>query len=141
MKKQPIEVLREGRQGLDPVLTQYGFSFKRGSSGPSSGDESGAYTNGNRKLEIHYRFSLGLVTYRFGETSFDQRSYMRALLGDNGGNRYRGLSDDTTAAFQNLAYDLQNLAGAFLEANLEEFTRLVTAAEELNKIPGFARLP
>jgi len=143
MNKRPIEILNEGRLVLDPVLTQLGFSFQGCSSGSGSGGEyaSGEYANGNRSLEIHFRFSLGLVTYDFGEASLDHSSYMRALLGEKGGNRYPGFSDEPLAAFKNLAYDLQNFAGAFLEGNLEEFTRLVTAAEERNKIPGFARLP
>jgi len=143
MKKEPIEILREGRRALDSVLTQYGFSFQDGSSGPSSGGEyaSGVYVNGNRKLEIHYRFSLGLVTYHFGEISLDHPAYMRVLLGDKGGNKYPGFSDDPLVAFENLAYDLQHFARAFLEGNSEEFARCVTAAEEWKKIPGIARLP
>jgi hypothetical protein len=143
MKKEPIEILREGRRALDSVLSQYGFSFQDGASGPSSGGEyaSGVYVNGNRKLEIHYRFSLGLVTYHLGKISLDHPSYMRVLLGDEGGNKYPGFSDDPLVAFENLAYDLQHFARAFLEGNSEEFARCVTAAEEWKKIPGIARLP
>ena len=65
MKKQPIEILCEGRRVLDPVLCQHGFSFVDGPSGKSSAGPyaSGAYVNGDRKLEIHYRHALGLVTY------------------------------------------------------------------------------
>ena len=138
-----MEILREGLHAIDPVLAEHGFSFQEGSSGKGSGDEfaNGTYVNGDRKLEIHYRFSLGLLTYRFDQIFLDHTSYMRVLLGDKGGNKYPGFSDDPLAAFESLAYDLEHFATAFLEGNYEEFARIVTTAEEWNKIPGFARLP
>jgi hypothetical protein len=47
---------------LDPILHWYGFEFHWGGSGPSSAGifAFGAYVSGNRKLELHYRHSLGL---------------------------------------------------------------------------------
>jgi hypothetical protein len=143
MTSQPSEILGEGRAALDPVLGAHGFSFKEGPAGRSSGgpSASGIYVNGTRTLEIHFRFSLGLVTYHFGETSVDHESYMRVLLEKAGGNRYPGFSDDPIAEFKNLAYDLENFATAFLKGDSKEFARCATAAEEWKKIPGFARLP
>src|SRR5713226_8829749 len=130
MKMPPIEILREGRGILDPVMHRHGFSFKDGLAGPSSGGPyaSGAYVNANRKLEIHFRDSLGLVTYHFGETSVDHESYMRQSLGANGGNRHPGFSTDPLDAFKDLAFDLENFASAFLDGNFEEFARYVIAA-------------
>jgi hypothetical protein len=143
MKSQPLQILREGRAALDPILGAHGFSFKEGGAGRSSGGPyaSGIYVNGNRTLEIHFRFSLGLVTYHFGERSVDHESYMRAALGRAGGNHYPGFSDDPISGFENLAYDLQHFATAFLTGDFNEFARYVTAAEEWKKIPGLARLP
>ncbi len=143
MKMPPTEVLREGRSILDPVMHRHGFSFKDGPAGPSSGGPyaSGTYVNRDRKLEIHFRFSLGLVTYHFGQISLDHESYIHALLGTNGGNKYPGFSEDPLDAFRELAYDLENFATAFLNGNFEEFSRCAIAAEERKKIPGFARLP
>ena len=143
MKKRPREMLLEGRHAIDPVLARHGFTFHQGSSGASSGGPSvnGWYVNGNRKLELHYRFSLGLVTYHFEKASLDHTSYMRVLLGDKGGNKYPGFSDHPLAAFESLAYDLEHFAAAFLEGNFDEFARVVAVAEEWNKISGFARLP
>ena len=143
MKMTPVEIPQEGRFILDPVMHRHGFSFKsepagRGSGGPYA---SGAYMNGDRKLEIHFRYSLGLVTYHCGETSLDHESYMHALLGTTGGNRYPGFSEEPLDAFKGLAYDLENSATAFLNGNFEEFSRCVIAAEERKRIPGFARLP
>jgi hypothetical protein len=102
---------------------------------------SGTYVNGDRSLEFHFRFSLGLVTYHFGEISLDHESYMQALLGTNAGNRYPGFSEDPLDAFKGLAYDLENFATAFLSGNFKEFSRCVIAAKEQKKISGFKRIP
>jgi hypothetical protein len=143
MNKNPLEILREGCTVLDPLLRSHGFSFEEGPFGPSSGGPfaSGVYVNGNRKLEIHFRFSLGLVTYRFDGRSVDHEGYMRAVLGNAGGSRYPDFSDDPLSGFKNLAYDLENFASAFLTGDFKEFARCATSAEKRQKIPGFARLP
>ncbi|HXJ06824.1 MAG TPA: hypothetical protein VNH65_17105 [Candidatus Acidoferrum sp.] len=143
MKRPPIEILREGRAILDPVMNEHGFSFIEGAAGRSSGGPfaGGVYVNADRKLEIHYRFALGLVTYHFGDSCIDHESYMRAVLGDKRGNRYPGFSEDPLAAFHDLAYDLQNFATAFLDGNPRQFALYAVAADEWKKIPGIARLP
>ena len=124
-------------------MSEHGFSFTDGHSGRGSGGPyaSGAYVNGDRKLEIHYRYSLGLVTYLFGQTYMDHESYMHVLLGDKRGNRYPGFSDDSLAGFRDLAYDVQNFATAFLEGDFGRFSSCAAAAEQWKKIPGIARLP
>ncbi len=142
MNMAPIEVLREGCAILDPLMSEHGFSFTdchsgRGSGGPFA---NGSYVNAERKLELHFRYSLGLVTYHFGQTCMDHESYMRALLGEKGGNRYPGFSDDPLAAFRDLAYDIETFATAFLEGDSKKFAACAEAAEQWKKIPGFARL-
>src|SRR6266446_4330488 len=121
MRAPPVKILREGRKILDPVMNEYGFSFEEGAAGPSCGGDyaSGSYVNGNRKLEIHYRYSLGMVTYHFGETCIDHESYMRAVLGNGGGNRYPGFSDEPLDAFKDLAHDLRKFATAFMKGNFK----------------------
>jgi len=143
MSNSPSEILLEGCKILDPIMHQYGFSFAFEGSGKGSGGEhaSGAYVNGNRKLELHYRYSLGLVTYHFGETSVGHESYMRAILGTNDGNRYPGFSDEPLDGFRFLAYDLEHFASAFLLGRFTEFGKYITAAQEWENTPGFARLP
>jgi len=142
MTSVPLQVLRQGLAVLDPILKSHGFSFRelpsgRGSGGPYA---SGIYVNGDRSLEIHFRFSLGLVTYRFGNRAVEHEFYMRAVLGNAGGNHYPGFSDDPLSGFENLAYDLQNFATAFLTGNFAEFASHVAIAEDWKKIPGFMRL-
>jgi hypothetical protein len=139
----PREILGLGCEVLDPILHAHGFSFEYGGEGPSSGGPYafGSYVNSDRRIEIHFRHSLGLVTYHFGEASLDHEAYMRALLGDAGGNKYPGFSDNPLDAFGDLADDLQSFAGAFLNNDAEGFMRCVAKAEELKKTSGFARLP
>ena len=143
MNRPPIEVLREGCAILDPLMNEHGFSFIDGDSGRGSGGPfaSGSYVNADRKLEIHFRHSLGLVTYHFKHASIDHESYMRTLLGEGRGNKYPGFSDDPLAAFHDLAYDIRNFATAFLKGDFERFASSATAAQEWKKIPGIARLP
>jgi hypothetical protein len=83
----PIDILREDCAILDPVLCTHGFEFQIGGSGRSCGGlfAFGAYLNADRKLDLRYRASLGLVVYHFGSLSLDQDSYMRVLLGPEGG--------------------------------------------------------
>jgi len=143
MSNTPKEILAAGCRILDPLLHRYGFSYLEGPAGLGSGGHfaSGTYVNGDRKLELHYRYSLGLVTYYFGTVSVGHELYMRAALGVNGGNKYPGFSDDPLDGFRWLAHDLESFAGAFLEGNEKEFSRLVKAAQEWGTTPGFARVP
>jgi hypothetical protein len=140
---EPREILRLGCEVLDPIPHVHGVSFEYGGEGLSSGGPYafGSYVNSDRRLEIHFRHSLGLVTYHFGKASLDHEAYMRALLGDAGGNRYPGFSDNLLDAFGDLAADLQSFAGAHLNNDAEEFMRCVAKAEEWKKPSGLARIP
>ena len=136
------EIFSSGRKILDAILVSNGFIFEETASGSSSGGDfvSGRYVRGDRSLEIHFRFSLGLVTYRVRELSTDHESYMRAMLGTRGGNRYPGFSDDPLDAFRALLFDLEHFCEDFLSGPGEEFSRCVDAVESEKKNPGFARM-
>jgi hypothetical protein len=143
MLKSPNECLRKGSAILHPVLCKHGFEFKWGGSGHSSGGPFafGAFVNGERKLELHYRHSLGLVRYHFGKLSLDHESYMRVVLGPDGGNHYPGFSEKSEAQFEDLKFDLEHFAAAFLLENAEEFSRYAEDANQLRSKLGFLRLP
>lgn len=136
------ETFRAGCGILDEVMKPQGFTFVEGASGPSSGGNfaSGEYVKDDRRLEIHFRFSLGLVTYHMGSLSLAHESYMRALLGKNGGNQYPGFSDDPLDGFRHLSYDLSHFCGDFLGGSGEEFARCAVKAAEQEKIKGFKAL-
>jgi hypothetical protein len=142
MLKSPTECLHEGSAILHPILRSYGFEFQLGPSGPSSGGPfaSGAYVFADRKLELHFRHSLGLVTYHYGDLSLDHSSYMRSVLGSSGGNHYPGFSLEHLASFEDLRFDLEHFASAFLIGDKEEFSRCVNDANEWKGKQGFSRL-
>jgi hypothetical protein len=138
----PSEILRKGCARLDPLLREYGFSYEEGHAGIGSGGPyaRAAYVNGNRRLELSFRYSLGLVTYNFSGMSIDHEAYMRFASGAKDRHRYPGFSDELLSGFQNLAYDLENFAISFLRGDFAEFSRCASAAENWKKLPGLARL-
>src|SRR3979490_886340 len=111
----PHEILESGRKILDVVLVPHGFAFKETAVGKSSGGDyaSGKYGKADRHLEIHFRFSLGLVTYHMGALAISHEAYMCSLLGLQGGNKYPGFSDDPLEAFRDLAFDLNTFCSDF----------------------------
>jgi len=131
-----------GCEILYPVMQRHGFVFKRGASGRGSGGTfvSGYYAREDRRLDLHFRYSLGLVTYRIGSLSISHESYMRALLGKGGGNRYPGFSDDPLEGFRGLKFDLEHFCSDFLYGSGEEFGRCVEHAREQERLSGFKRL-
>lgn len=143
MNRNPEEILLTGYAILDGVLLKRSFKSEKPVSGKSSGGDyaSGGYRNGDRRLELYFRFSLGLVTYHFGALSLGHEDYLRAILGPARGNKYPSFSDEPLDAFRGLASDLETYATAFLDGDEAEFARLIETARKNAKIVGFARLP
>ncbi|HEV8383673.1 MAG TPA: hypothetical protein VGQ11_02295 [Candidatus Acidoferrales bacterium] len=135
------DALRNGCEILNAVLQPQGYVFVEGLSGIGSGGKfaSGEYVRNDRRLELHFRFSLGLVTYHIGNLTLTHEAYMHALLGSNGGNKYPRVSDDPLEAFRDLAYDLKNYCGDFLAGDGDEFARCVKKAHAREKLTPFER--
>ncbi len=112
-------MFQEGLAILGPLLESHGFRFQYGPSGPSSGGEfvSGAYERGNRSLEFHLRYSLGLVTYRIGSAELSHVEFMRLQPEVQGRNQYPGFSDDPLDGFRHLRSDLENYGSDFLSGS------------------------
>src|SRR5215475_12014006 len=142
MTDTPGEILERGCSILDPILLKHGFEREEIVTGKGSGGCFAAtnYRNENRTLELHFRYSLGLVTYHFGSLSLTHEAYMRALLGPKGGNMYPGFSGDPLDGFQELAKDLETKADAFLAGSSVEFGNLVEVAQKQAAVTGIARL-
>jgi hypothetical protein len=121
----PKEILRAGSEILNPVMKPYGFTFVEGWSGMSSGGDFACadFVRDDRRLELHFRHSLGLVTYHAGSHSATHESYLRELLGEGGAHQYPGFSDDPLDGFRHLAHDIENFAGDFLSGNCEALAR------------------
>lgn len=139
----PSVVLECGQEILEPVLQPHGFAFAARAQGKSSGGEfaSGAFVRGDRRLELHFRHSLGMVTYHVGLTSVAHEHLMRAILGSAGGNEYPGYSTNPLDGFRHLRHDLQRYGAVFLSGTDAEFTELVGRAATLAEVRGFRALP
>jgi hypothetical protein len=137
----PLAALRRGLEILDPTMRANGFAFSQVVSGRGSGGNyaRGSYIKGDRRLELHYRFSLGLVTYHIGGDALRHEVFMRAILGADKRSRYPGFSDDAMAAFKDLRFDLETYAGDFLRGTGDLFRRCVRDARAARELSAFER--
>lgn len=124
----PKESLLAGTDILAEALQPHGFVFKleahnEGSGGPFA---SGAFSKDRRRLELHFRHSLGMVTYSIGEDSLDHEIYMR-LLGVYGHNQYPDFPKDPLESFHHLAADIQKYCRNFTSGDAEQFRSLAIA--------------
>jgi hypothetical protein len=76
------EILREGSAILDPLLAAHGFVFHLLGSGSSSGGAFafGEFRKDGRRLELHFRASLGMVAYHLAGCSMSHVDYIRSVL-------------------------------------------------------------
>src|SRR5262245_3738510 len=107
MTKSPKELLLAGVSLLDKVMRPAAFAFElrdegRGSGGPFAWGE---YVRDDRRLELHFRSSLGLVRYHVTDRSASHETYMRGL-GVWEQCRYPGFSGSPLEGFAHLAADL-----------------------------------
>jgi hypothetical protein len=120
----PRTILQQGTTILDAVLVPRGFGFEFRSEGLGSGGTFawGEYVRDDRRLELHFRYSLGLVTYHAAKFTLDHAQYM-AALGAARRAAYPGFSNDPLDAFRDLSYDLVQFAAAdFLDGSASIFT-------------------
>ena len=131
---EPKKQLLAGIEILDPVLTPYGFRFRLESQGKGSGGPfaSGSYRQGDRRLELHFRGSLGLVTCHMGSDSLDHETYLR-LLGVHAKAEYPDFPADPLESFANLAKDIKTHCADFLSGDGQSFHSL---ADTLAKNPS-----
>lgn len=115
----PKEALIEGAQILQQSLGAHGFQFqfREEGKGPGGAFAWGEFIQGERKIELHFRFTLGMVRYHVDDQSASHESYMREL---NVWNqcRYPGFSEDAADGFRELMHDLA-YAQDFLRGDAE----------------------
>jgi hypothetical protein len=139
----PKDVLKKGVKLLKPLLRSNGFRFRLGRQGKGSGGAyaSGEFVRKDRRLELHFRGSLGLVQYRVGQDSASHEFYMRELdVWDQ--CKYPGFSDDPMDAFARLAHDL-TFADDFLDGTATVLRQAAakeaanTAAQQADLMAGY----
>ena len=121
-EKSPQDILVAGAKILAPVLEPHGFIFKLETHGKSSGGwfASGSFSRSDRQLELHFRYSLGLVTYHLDQVLLDHEIYMR-LLGVYGVNQYPDFPQEPLESFHHLAKDIQDYCQDFICGDGQEF--------------------
>ncbi len=137
----PEELLKEGAKILLRILQPCGFTFRirrRGSGGSGGASAEGWFISGNKWLELHFRWSLGLVTYRVGNRRLGHEDYMRSLRVHHEA-AYPGFSEQPLAAFEHLASDLTRYCQDFLIGDGKEVEKF---ADEIAANPAkFKGLP
>ena len=100
----PKSSLLEGAEILEKVLPPNGFRFQFRGEGKSSGGKFawGEFIRGDRKLEFHVRYNLGLVRYHVGTESASHDYYMREI-GVLERCHYPGFSEDLREAFSHIS--------------------------------------
>jgi len=118
----PEQTLLAGADILSTYLVPLGFRFELSGTGNGSGGSFayGCFINDDRVIEMHFRYSLGLISYRVGGWSLSHEQYID-LLGRHGENKYPGYSEDPLEAFSDLLYDLKYLLNDFTENNATLF--------------------
>jgi hypothetical protein len=137
----PSSLLSKGRAEIDPVVLPHGFVWGDEQSGTSSGGpfSSGSYIRGDRRLELSFRWNLGLVRYCVGGTSVGHEDYMR-YLGHRATARFPGFHSDPLVGFTRLADDLRDYGGDFLFGNAASVAEAAAAAS-VRAERGVARRP
>jgi hypothetical protein len=140
--KDKIETLQRGAEILASTLVPHGFRFSMVASGKGSGGvfAQGEFVHGDRKLELHYRQSLGLVTYHLGALKLAHEDYMRALLGRSGASQYPDFSEEPRAMFEALRQDLVSHCSDFLSGAGDEFRQCVQRHKEYETLSGFKKM-
>ena len=141
MNDSATEMLQQGSALIAPLLEVHGFVFNELGIGSSSGGSfaSGKFQKDNRWLELHFRYSLGLVSYHLGNCSMSHQNYMYAVLGKPNSSHYPGFSNDPLDGFRHLLMDLQEYGSEFLAESDECLIRRIEMANNLPR--GGFRLP
>ncbi len=124
----PTDSLIEGSKVIQQLIGPLGFQFQYQDQGQGSGGAFawGEFVRDDRRLEIHFRHTLGLVSYHIGDESASHKAYM-SELGVWEQCLYPGFSEDPITTFHELAHDL-GYAGDFLSGS-GDLLRMAAAKE------------
>ncbi len=141
MASEPQEALTAGVEALEGLMQSHGFVHTPTTVGVGSGGAfaSAEFRRGHRRLELHYRYSLGLVTYHVGHLALSHEDYMLSVLGRRWGSEYPGFSKEPLDGFRRLLSDLKHHCIDFLAGSDADFEVHVERADALKN--AAARLP
>lgn len=121
----PADLLRAGVAILAPALEAHGFAYFEATHGKASGGlfASGEFKRGDRNLELHFRYSLGLVAYHVGAKTLTHEEYMWSMIGRKHASRYPGFPENPLGGFRNLRLDIEEYGADFLAGSDADFLR------------------
>jgi hypothetical protein len=127
--RDPVSVMMAGAAILADEHSPAGFTFRLTGYGRSSGGDFAAarFTRGEQYLEIHFRYSLGLVTYGWGDSLLSHADYL-AGLAETGA--YPGYGTGPLDAFRHLARDLAGPLSGFRDRDRSGYERSLQAARQ-----------
>jgi len=124
-----VRILTQGAAILGEVLEPAGFVFHPGIHASGSGGPfaDGRFVRGDQYIELHFRHSLGLVSYGWGGEALTHEDYLRGL-GAKGA--YPGFSDDPLDGFRHLARDLAGPLAGFVAGDRTAFDAAAKVASQ-----------
>ena len=136
------QILEQGAEIVALALAPHGFEFRLLAQGHSSGGTfaNGEFVRGDRRIELHFRYSLGLVEYHLGQLSLAHVDYMRALLGRSHASQYPSFSDQPMAQFEALRQDLDALCGDFIAGTGDQFRKCIEWHTNYSSLSGIQKL-
>ena len=142
----PAEILREGAADLATVLGPHGFAFVETGSGQSSAGPyaSGEFRRENRRLELHVRWGLGLVSYQVGDLQLKHEDLTRSVTATRrhgASAQYPGFSDRPLDGFRHLRADIVQFAEVFTRGTDDDFSVLVQWVRQHPRPSGLSALP
>ncbi|QQS52457.1 MAG: hypothetical protein IPM71_06910 [Bacteroidota bacterium] len=136
MNLKPEQLLINGAEILSTYLSSLDFKFKLIETGHGSGGDfaHGQFINEDKTIDLHFRWSLGLVSYKINDLILSHEDYID-LVDKHGQNKYPNFSDDPLDAFRCLLIDLKDLLNDFTENNAIIFRQKASdKIIDLNKI-------
>jgi hypothetical protein len=118
---------------------EFGYSQTSVGSGSGGSFASGEFRRGDRGLELHFRYSLGLVTYHLRSSAISHEDYMWSVLSKRWASHYPGFSGDALDGFRHLLLDLEQYGSDFLAGSDAEFAKHIERAALLQGVSP--RLP
>lgn len=124
-------MLLRGSKLLKPLLSAHGFTFHALGSGGSSGGPFayGEFRRNDRRLELHFRQSLGMIRYHLAGSSMSHQDYMRTVIGKSNSSHYPGFSSDPLDAFRHLLLDLEEHGSGFFAESDACLQQIIDQAE------------
>jgi hypothetical protein len=130
----PRDMLTKGALLLERALKPHRYSFLFREDGQGSGGHfaTGDFIRGDRRLELHFRQSLGLVAYHVGDACVSHAGYMEEL-GVRERSAYPGFSDEPLDGFRHLADDIERFGEDFLMGDGAIVIRAAAREKALNE--------